>query len=598
VREPVGRRIHGRVLSATFVGAVFTLLVILCFYAYRQIERERERMLEDLRLKGTTLIHSLEAGARVGMVGMMGGRQPLQTLLEEAARDPQIVLIEVINEDGKVIGSTQHARIGTMADDSQLWQALSSGQLLTSHEEGVFRLFAPFRPSTIDAESARRMQDMMQQMMGKTAEDFLPPMNLAIRMDLSMGRVETALREEMGKAILTALICFSGGAAALYFILLAQDYGSVKRALQEMRTYTQRVVESMADGLLSVDVRGRITTANPRACQLLALPQAELEGRSFADVFRRTSLTLDPVLASGLPLEEREVEWLPSSGEGVPLAVSVSPLTGEQGEVLGAVVLLRDLRTLKALQQRVERTERLAALGRLAAGVAHEIRNPLGAIRGLVQYFQAAWKEHSEQRVYLDVIIREVDRLNRVVSDLVEFARPRELQREPHALVDIVRHAVTLVQSDVRTKGIHIVQDLDEMLPPLLVDRDLVLQALLNILLNALEAMEAGGVLRIHLTDSAAWVELAIQDTGRGIPPDQLERVFDPFFTTKPQGTGLGLAIAHSVIQAHDGEIVIDSPPGQGTTVTMRLPKQTSVVEVGSKETDAGASEDHSRGGR
>lgn len=211
MREPVGRRIHGRVLSATFVGAVFTLLVILCFYAYRQIERERERMLEDLRLKGTTLIHSLEAGARVGMVGMMGGRQPLQTLLEEAARDPQIVLIEVINEDGKVIGSTQHARIGTMADDSQLWQALSSGQLLTSHEEGVFRLFAPFRPSTIDAESARRMQDMMQQMMGKTAEDFLPPMNLAIRMDLSMGRVETALREEMGKAILTALICFSGG---------------------------------------------------------------------------------------------------------------------------------------------------------------------------------------------------------------------------------------------------------------------------------------------------------------------------------------------------------------------------------------------------
>lgn len=304
------------------------------------------------------------------------------------------------------------------------------------------------------------------------------------------------------------------------------------------------------------------------------------------------------MLASGLPLEEREVEWLPSSGEGVPLAVSVSPLTGEQGKVLGAVVLLRDLRTLKALQQRVERTERLAALGRLAAGVAHEIRNPLGAIRGLVQYFQVAWKEHAEQRVYLEVIIREVDRLNRVVSDLVEFARPRELQREPHALVEIVRHAVTLVQSDVRTKGIHIVQDLDEMLPPLLVDRDLVLQALLNILLNALEAMEAGGVLKIHLTDNAAWVELAIQDTGRGIPPDQLERVFDPFFTTKPQGTGLGLAIAHSVIQAHDGEIVIDSPPGQGTTVTMRLPKQTSAVEVGSKETDAGASENHSRGGR
>jgi two-component system sensor histidine kinase HydH len=580
VRGAQRPRFHGRVLSATFIGAVFTLLVILCFYAYRQIERERERMLGDLRLKGTTLIHSLEAGARVGMVGMMGGRPQLQTLIEEAARDAEILVIEVINEEGKVLGSTQQARVGTLADDPRLRQVFGRGQLLTSHAEGVFRLLAPFRPSTIDAESARRMQEMMRRMMGRAAEEFLPPMNLAIRVDLSMARVEAALGEEMGKAILTALICFSGGAAALYFILLAQDYRSVKRALQEMRTYTQRVVESMADGLLSVDVQGRITTVNPRACQLLALSPAELNGRSFADVFSKTSLALEPVLARGLPLEERELEWVLFNGEIVPLAVSVSPLTGEQDEVLGAVVLLRDLRTLKALQQRVERTERLAALGRLAAGVAHEIRNPLGAIRGLVQYFQATWKEDSEQRMYLDVIVREVDRLNRVVSDLVEFARPREPQREPHDLVDIVRHAVTLVQADARAKGIHIAHDLDDRLPPQLVDRDLVLQALLNILLNAVEAMDSDGTLRVRLADSPAYVELAIQDTGRGIPPEHLGRIFDPFFTTKPQGTGLGLAIAHSVIQAHDGEIVVDSVPGKGTTVTMRLPK-TSAASAG-----------------
>jgi two-component system sensor histidine kinase HydH len=334
----------------------------------------------------------------------------------------------------------------------------------------------------------------------------------------------------------------------------------------------------MADGLLSVDAQGHITTANPRASQLLALAQEDLQGRSFADVFGRTSLTLDPVLRRGLALEEREIGWMSSNSEETPLAVSVTPLTGDQGEVSGAVVLLRDLRTLKALQQRVERTERLAALGRLAAGVAHEIRNPLGAIRGLVQYFQATWKEHAEQRVYLDVILREVDRLNRVVSDLVEFARPREPQREPHDLVEIVRHAVTLVQSDVRAKGIRIVHDLEERLPPLLVDRDMVLQALLNILLNAVEAMEPGGELRIRLADSSGWVELAIQDTGCGIPPDHLERLFDPFFTTKRQGTGLGLAIAHSVIQAHDGEIIIDSTPDMGTTVTIRLPKLTSAA--------------------
>jgi two-component system sensor histidine kinase HydH len=400
----------------------------------------------------------------------------------------------------------------------------------------------------------------------------------------------------MGKAILTALICFSGGAAALYFILLAQDYRSVKRALQEMRTYMQRVVESMADGLLSVDVQGRITTVNLRACQLLALSPAELEGRAFAEVFSRTSLTLDPVLTRGLSLEEQEIAWALSSGEVVPLAVSVSPLTGGHGEAQGVVVLLRDLRTLKALQQRVERTERLAALGRLAAGVAHEIRNPLGAIRGLVQYFQATWKENADQRVYLDVIVREVDRLNRVVSDLVEFARPREPRREPHDLGEIVRHAVALVQADVRAKGIHLVHELDDALPPLWVDRDLVLQALLNMLLNAVEAMEGGGVLTIRLTDKLEWVELTIQDTGCGIPPEHLGRLFDPFFTTKQRGTGLGLAIAHSVIQAHEGEIVVDSVPGEGTTVLIRLPKPSSGAHAAWEGTDVGSSQDDSRG--
>jgi len=590
-----GRR-HGRALSATFIGAVFTLLVILCFYSYRQIERERERMLADLQLKGTTLIHSLEGGARVGMVGMMGGRQQLQSLLEEAARDPEILGIEVIGEDGKILVTTEPSLLGAILHDPRLQYALTGGGVLPSWEKGVFQLLAPFRPWTVDTESARRMQAMMERMMGRVPADLLPPMNLAIRVRLGTARVEAAMRDEVAKAILTALICFSGGAAALYFILLAQDYRSVKRALQEMRTYTQHVVESMADGLLSVDVQGRITTVNPQACQLLALSAPELEGRSFADIFSRTSLTLDPVLTRGLPLEEREITWGLPNGEAIPLAASVTALTGDQGEVQGAVVLLWDLRTVKALQQRVERTERLAALGRLAAGVAHEIRNPLGAIRGLVQYFQATWKDDAEQRVYLEVIVREVDRLNRVVSDLVEFARPREPQREPHHLGEIVRHATALVQADVRAKGIEIVHDVDAALPPLLIDRDLVLQALLNVLLNAIEAMEAGGRLTIRLADLPGWVELAIQDTGGGIPPEHLGRLFDPFFTTKQRGTGLGLAIAHSIIQAHDGEIVVDSAQGQGTTVTIRLPKPPSKAYVAGEGPDVGTSQSDSRG--
>jgi two-component system sensor histidine kinase HydH len=247
-----------------------------------------------------------------------------------------------------------------------------------------------------------------------------------------------------------------------------------------------------------------------------------LEGRAFAEVFRQTPLALAPILTRGLAIEEREIDWTAPDGEVVPLAVTVTPLREDRDDGVGAVVLLRDLRTLKALQERVERTERLAALGRLAAGVAHEIRNPLGAIRGLVQYFQATWKDHPEQRQYLDVVVRE----------------------------------------------------LEATLPPMWVDRDLLLQALLNLLLNAVEAMEPGGTLTVRLGRGPAGVECTIQDTGRGIPAEHLGRLFDPFFTTKRGGTGLGLAIAHSVIQAHAGEISVESAPGQGTSVTIRLPLQ------------------------
>jgi two-component system sensor histidine kinase HydH len=592
------QRVQGRVVSAAFVGAIFTLLVILCFYAYRQIERERERLLADLQLKGMTLIHSLEAGARVGMVGMLGGRQQLQTLLEEAARDPDILGLEVIDEDGRILAAADPAQIGAAVQDRRLPQVLRAGTALTSWEDGGFALLAPFRPLAVDIESARRLQQMMPRPMGPASPEALPPMNLAIRVRLSTVRLEAAVRDEIGKAILTALICFGGGAAALYFILLAQDYRSVKRALQDMRTYTHHIVESMADGLLSVDARGRMTTVNPRAGQLLGLSPAELMGRPFAEVFGGTALALDAVLRCGLPLEEREITWMSAAGEAIPLAVSVTPLKGDAGGAQGAVVLLRDLRAVKALQQRVERTERLAALGRLAAGVAHEIRNPLGAIRGLVQYFQATWKDNPEQRAYLDVIVREVDRLNRVVSDLVELARPREPQRAPHDVLEVVRHAVTLLEPDARAKGVQIAADLDGPLPALLIDRDMLLQALLNILLNAIEAMQAGGRLQIRVTEQPQWVAVAVQDTGCGIAPEHVERLFDPFFTTKPQGTGLGLAIAHSVVQAHDGEIAVASTPGLGTTVTIQLPKQTSAAPPESEANDAGAQADHSGGGR
>ncbi len=227
-------------------------------------------------------------------------------------------------------------------------------------------------------------------------------------------------------------------------------------------------------------------------------------------------------------------------------------------------------RKVAGLEKEVARQERLAALGTLAAGVAHEIRNPLSSIKGFATYFGAKFEPGTQDRELAEVMVGEVERLNRVVTELLDLTRPSELRLAPVTVADLVRHALKLVESDCRSRGIAVQARLPELTA--LLDADRMLQALLNLLLNAIQAMPKGGTLTVSAQRVKDRLELRVDDTGPGIPVQDMDRIFDPYFTTKNQGTGLGLATVRTLAEAHGGQVRVVSEPGQGTRVVLDLP--------------------------
>ncbi|HED37875.1 MAG TPA: hypothetical protein ENI76_06495, partial [Ignavibacteria bacterium] len=238
-----------------------------------------------------------------------------------------------------------------------------------------------------------------------------------------------------------------------------------------------------------------------------------------------------------------------------------------------AVIILRDLREIKLLEKKIERSERLASLGRMAAGIAHEIRNPLSSIKGFALYFQNKFKRNSEDWNYAEVMAGEVDRLNRVIQDLLNFAKPFEPNLKKIDARQLIEHSLKLIQSDAIDKNIIIQKRFEANLPFILGDSDLLTQAMLNLFINAVDAMKKNGKLNIEVSLKGEMIEIIVADTGKGIELENLPHIFDPFFTSKKGGTGLGLAIVFRIIENHSGKIDVKSEIGKGTEFKIFLPK-------------------------
>ena len=572
-----GKRYKTLYLPALIIVAtVLTLLIVIAVSTYRNLNRERERTEENLLRGGLIIIRAIEAGLRADVSTAPPDLSRLQRVLAELSHEPSISRILLFDVTGKTVAS------GAPETDQKAPKDISSLQVffrdkgvITRYQEPpsgerTFEILKPLRPfSYKDPLAAVREGDAKIEAREEPLQRWAKDKILSV--NLRLGAFERARMEDIHHALLMGGILVVLGTGALYFIFIVQSYYAVDRSLAEMKTYTENVVESMADGLISVNRERKIVTLNRKAAEFFGAKEEDLKSKEISKVL---GIDIDNLLKEqGGMLRDWELKISSQYGAQIPLSLSVAPLKDENDKEMGSVLLLRDLREIRDLQERVRRSERLASLGRLAAGVAHEIRNPLSSIRGFAQFFQNRFKGQEKEQEYASVMVREVDRLNRVITELLDFARPKEPRRELHSAGEILEQTLKVIESELAKKNIAVERNLEASLPRILVDRDQLSQALLNLLLNALESMEGAGKIRISMESGGAEVlAISISDTGRGIPKEDLERVFEPFFSTKRKGTGLGLAIVHQIVESHKGEIQVESREGQGTTFRITLP--------------------------
>lgn len=354
------------------------------------------------------------------------------------------------------------------------------------------------------------------------------------------------------------------------------ELATATRSLADLRALHERIVESIRSGVITTDLQGQIYTFNAAAEEITGYKAAEVLGHDasifFGDMTRQIADSMNAA-ATGKASPRFQADCLTPNGLALRLGFSIAPLSGESGETSGMVITFQDLTNIRAWEATSRRQDRMAAVGRLAASIAHEIRNPLAAMRGSIQMLRSEMDGDTEQTQLMEIILRESDRLNRIVADYLNYARPRPAELDNVDISALVAETFKLLRNSAEIGDGH---TLEEDLPnrPAIVsgDPEQLKQVCWNITRNALKAMPDGGTFRISLTevDDNRW-RLSFTDTGCGMAPEQVERLFEPF-TSTTGGTGLGLSIVYQIIRDHSGTINLRSRQGEGTTITIELP--------------------------
>jgi two-component system, NtrC family, sensor histidine kinase PilS len=333
------------------------------------------------------------------------------------------------------------------------------------------------------------------------------------------------------------------------------------------------VVRCLSSGLVTVDPGDQVLTINQVACEILgATPEAAV-GAPVDTILPGLAARLGE-LGERASLQRAELA-LARGGRELVLGVSVSPLHDRSGRFRGRVVNFQDLTDLRKMEQSVRQAERLAVVGGLAAGVAHEIRNPLASISGSIELLRQMPQADEDSRALMSIVTREIDRLNRLLTDLLDYANPRSLEIEPLDLAGLVRDTIGVFAQDRGLAGVAVELAAADELGPIEMAGDAakLRQVLWNLLRNAAEAAsQGGGHVQVEVVPEPSEVVVRIRDDGPGIPAEHGQRVFEPFFTTKARGTGLGLATVHTLVNDHRGTIRFDSLAAGGTCFEVRLP--------------------------
>jgi len=354
-------------------------------------------------------------------------------------------------------------------------------------------------------------------------------------------------------------------------------------------------LDSLEAGVVTISSEGTITSLNAVAESMLGCDAAGTVGTPYMKVFPEHDLTcrvaemVANALETGATCSSEEAAICTSEGRIVPIGMTISQLSDEHGVSLGLVLIFKNLEQVKQVREQILRTEQMASLGYLAAGIAHELRNPLGSLHGLAELLQQDFKPGDKRYFYTTTFIREIERLNKLVEDLLSFSQPsiKTCRRQP--LNDVVRECMLFASYEFAGRPVSVCIEYGEKMPDVLVDSERLSRALLNILLNAHQASNPGDKITVitGMCDRSGQARCfaQINNNGSYIEPEVREQLFTPFFTTKKNGTGLGLSITRQIVRGHYGEVEVESDPDAGTTFTVILPPADSVAEHKNKTT-------------
>lgn len=377
--------------------------------------------------------------------------------------------------------------------------------------------------------------------------------------------------------------------------------------LHKVRAYLKNILDSIMDGLLAIDLDGRITLFNRSAERITAYQAKDILGRSYKIIFGERNKEFISILSKSLQEKKTFMGERPFFNEekNIILDIITNPVLNAENKIEGVLAVFRDVSLLKYLKDEISRKEKLAALGEMAARVAHEIRNPLSGIEGFALLLKDTFEKNDERRKWVESIVEGTRSLNNLVSDLLNFSRPLKLKFQPVDIAQLVESALLFVRQKIEKEklNIQIKKTFPSQNTVAMVDPQYMRQVFLNLMLNSIEAMPEGGELGIKLESkvynesnthqflrengkdyvfitSSGKIYIKFQDTGCGISKENIDRIFNPFYTTKHRGCGLGLAIVQQIVQAHGGRIEVESTPGKGTIFTIDIPLMSELREL------------------
>ena len=592
------------------IGISVVLVGVVATQAALNYNREKKYMGQILSEKGGALIRSFEAGTITGMMGRMGSEAHLQTLMDETAAQQDISYIVIADQSGLVLAHNQKDKIGTpftprlsrgdaKPSDFPQWRTVK-GQESKDYFE-VYKIFLPTlrrhgKHGQVNGKKFRKhimerchtdgphacARDWIR---GKSRKRLLDTENapvIVIGMDIAP--FEHARKEDIQNSIVSIALILFLGLGGIVSLFWAQNHARSRRLLQDTRAFASELVAGLPMGIVAVDDSAKVLYVNETASVFLKKALGQIKGQKAAQVLPPSLLTrFDQVNKGGL-VSEQELKLTSSNGNAIPVSVTITKIVGSQDNFIGHVFILNDLSRIRALELEIKHKEKLAAVGILAAGVAHEVRNPLSSIKGYATYFSSLFDAQSDNKKAANIMAEEVDRVNRVISELLEFARPIKLKLRRIRIFELVDKALRLIKYEADPAGIKIISSVEPALPEVEVDKDRLTQVLLNMFINAIQAMPSGGTLTVNVKAVENRARFEISDTGNGISPQDQANIFNPYFTTKKSGTGLGLAIAFKIIETHGGTITIESLKNKGTTFVISIPLEQNKPDQNEEE--------------